>query len=86
MLHQEPDELDNLILEEKKRIALEFFDEAWSSAMQEGIEAYILAESVLQTALTRLSEAEGDASVGGLVGALAKRHEWGDFHPRKTLQ
>ena len=80
------DDLDALILEEKKRVAVEFFNEAWSSAAAEGIEPQILAESALSNALTRLTEAEGDAPVSHLVDALPDRLAWGHFLPNRSIQ
>ena len=86
MLQQTTDNLDAQILEEKKRVALEFFSEAWSNAIAEGIEASILAESAMFTALTRLSEAEGETKASSLVEALPERFECGHFHPNRSLQ
>lgn len=86
MHQQTTDNLDAMIQEEKKRVAMEFFGEAWSSALNEGIEASILAESALFTALTRLTEADGEHLVSLLIDDLPKRMESGHFLPNRSLQ
>lgn len=86
MLQQNFDNLDALILEEKKRVALEFFSEAWSNSIQEGIEPEILAESALVTALTNLANAEGSDKVGTIIANLEERLQCGHFDPDRTLQ
>jgi len=86
MLQHSHDNLDALILEEKKRVAQEFFYEAWANAISEGVEPSILAESAVSTALSLLVEAEGEKSVDGIVAALPQRHECGHFLPNRSLQ
>ena len=41
MLRETNENLDALIREEKHRVAVEFMQEAWNSAMQEGIDTFI---------------------------------------------
>jgi len=86
MLQQNIENLDALILEEKKRVALEFFNEAWASAIDEGIEPHILAESAVSTALTKLTESEGEQHAETLVEALPGQLECGKFNPNISLQ
>ena len=86
MLQQSLDNLDAMILEEKKRVALEFFNEAWNSAVEEGIEAKILAESAILAIFTQLADAEGPETVSGFVKALPQRDECGDFLPNRSVQ
>ncbi|PCH47064.1 MAG: hypothetical protein COC23_02655 [Hyphomicrobiales bacterium] len=86
MLHKSASELDKLITEEKRRVATEFFSEAWSNALAEGIEPSIIAESALFTALSRLTEAEGECSASHLVEALPAQFECGHFLPNRSLQ
>ncbi len=86
MLQESNENLDALILEEKKRVALEIFQEAWNVAIQEGIEAPILAEIAMFNALTQLGQAEGDESVADLVAALPSRQESGHFVLNRSLQ
>lgn len=86
MLDTHSDDLDMLIDEQKKRVAEQFFGEAWEKSIEEGIEPYLLAEAALQTALVCLSKACGDDSVQGLVDDLALRHECGHFRHGRVLQ
>ncbi len=86
MFHETSDDLDSLIREEKHRVALEFFHEAWASAVQEGIETSILAESVLRTALMNLGAVEGENAVADIVSRLPERLESGDFVMNRSLQ
>lgn len=86
MLHETTDNLDALIREEKHRVALEFFQEAWNNAVQEGIEPSILAESALLTALTQLYENDGETSVVELLDTLPDRLESGHFDANRRLQ
>ncbi len=80
------DNLDKLIKEEKHRVALEFFQDAWNSAVEEGIEPLILAETALLTALTQLQSNEGENSVSELLESLPKRFESGHFDATRRLQ
>lgn len=86
MLQENSDNLDALIREEKHRVALEFFQDAWNSAIQEGIEPSILAESAIVNALTNLSTAEGDGPVAALITDLPDRNESGHFIADRRLQ
>ena len=86
MLQNSVEELDALIEEEKKRVALEYFQEAWSSAVQEGIEPNILAESAVFAAFSQLGAAEGDEVVGDFISGLPALHESGFFLLDRKLQ
>lgn len=86
MLHEIPDNLDALIREEKRQVAVELIQDAWDSALREGIEPAIVAESALVFALRQLCVAEGDGAVEALVGSLTDRHQTGEFMPGKSLQ
>ncbi len=86
MLQETTDNLDALIEEEKFRVAVEFFQDAWNSAVQEGIEAPILAESALQTVLTQLQSEQGEQFVASLLDSLPERLECGQFDANRCLQ
>lgn len=86
MLQPTYDKLDQLILEEKKRVALEFFAEAWSNAVDEGIEPTILAEQALYTALSRLSDEASEKAASDLVQELPHQLESGHFLRNRSLQ
>jgi hypothetical protein len=86
MLRETPDNLDALIREEKQRVAAEFIEEAWNSAMQEGIEPSILAESGLTTLLKKLHAHDGDNAVVQLIEALPDRLDCGEFDAQRVIQ
>ncbi len=86
MLQQTDRSLDALILEEKRRVAVEFFEDAWAQALQEGIEPSILADSALDAILQLLARVEGDSAVGALIEGLPEREASGDFLANRTLQ
>ena len=54
MIDLQSAELDEMIQAEKKQVALEYHNEAWADGMSDGIEAEILAETAITTALTEL--------------------------------
>lgn len=80
------DQLDRLINEEKRRVALEFFQDAWNSAVEEGIEPSILAESALLTAFTQLHTSDGEEPVRALLQTLPDRLESGHFDAQRVIQ
>ena len=86
MLRESPENLEALILEEKQRVATEFIQEAWNSAMQEGVEASILAESGLKTILTQYYAHGGENAVHKLIEGLAEKLRCGHFDADRVLQ
>jgi len=84
----EPNEavLDEMIVEEKKRVAVEFFREAWFAAIAEGIEPHILAESAVFTALSELTSDQGEGSVEIIVDRLPELVKNGTFLINRTIQ
>lgn len=86
MLQESPDNLDALIREEKYKVAVEFFQEAWKNAIEEGIEPSILATSGVFAILSQLQSQDGDAAVAALVAELPDRHESGHFDVNRVLQ
>ncbi len=86
MLHENSENLDALIKEEKRRVAVEFMQEAWNSGVQEGIEPSILAEGGLVAILTRLHADEGEHAVVELIESLTDRLSSGHFDESRSLQ
>ena len=78
--------LDEMIIEEKKRVAVEFFREAWFSALAEGIEPHILAESAMYAALSELTRYQGESSVSAIINQLPQKVENGDFLIDRVIQ
>ena len=86
MLRETPDNLDDLIREEKQRVAAEFIEDAWNSAMQEGIEPSILAESGLMALLTRYHAHDGENAVVTLIDSLTEKLDCGAFDAHRVIQ
>lgn len=86
MLANPADNLDELIHEEKHRVAHEFFQEAWTAALHEGIEPAIAVESALTMVLGELQRVAGDSAVDMLIDTLPERAQSGHFCKDRTLQ
>ena len=86
MLRETNENLDALIREEKHRVAVEFMQEAWNSAIQEGIEPSILAESGVMAILTQFHKNEGEDAVLALIGGLEEKLDCGLFDADRILQ
>ena len=86
MLRETSDNLDALIREEKQRVATEFIDDAWNSAIQEGIEPSILAESGLMALLTRYHAHDGENAVVMLIESLTEKLDCGAFDAQRVIQ
>ena len=86
MLPESTENLDALIREEKHRVAVEFIQEAWNCAMQEGIEPTILAESGLMAILTQYHSHEGEQAVVKLIDGLSEKLDCGHFNANRVLQ
>ncbi len=86
MIDVQSAELDEMIQAEKKQVALEYHNEAWADGMSDGIEAEILAETAITTALTELVRLHGEDDVADMMESLRKRLEYGEFRPDRTIQ
>lgn len=83
---EELSKLDNLILEEKRSIAREYFCDVWESAIREGIDAEIIADELISGVLVELARNSGNDAVTKFVSSLVKREEVGAFVPDRVLQ
>ena len=79
-------ELDEMIQAEKKQVAFEYHNEAWADGMSDGIEAEIIAETAITTALTELVRRHGEDDVLQMVESLRQRIEYGEFRLDRALQ
>ncbi|ALN73697.1 MULTISPECIES: hypothetical protein [unclassified Aureimonas] len=79
-------ELDEMIIAEKKQVAIEYHNEAWADGISDGIETEILAETAIATAVTELVRRYGETEVLDMIDALRKRVEFGEFRADHTLQ
>ncbi|BDA83854.1 hypothetical protein Sa4125_13960 [Aureimonas sp. SA4125] len=78
-------ELDAMIEAEKKQVAFEYHNEAWADGISDGIEAEILAETAISTALTELVRLHGEGEVLELLDGLRQRIEFGEFRSDRGL-
>ncbi|MET0259035.1 MAG: hypothetical protein ABW179_10695 [Methylobacterium sp.] len=79
-------DLDDLIVAEKKQVAIEYHNEAWADGISDGIEAEILAETAIATAVTELVRRYGESDVLELLDKLRQRVEFGEFRAERALQ
>ncbi|MGI9353888.1 MAG: hypothetical protein ACR2PF_01790 [Rhizobiaceae bacterium] len=86
MLLEQTENLEELILAEKERVAQELIEEAWANAVQEGIEPAILAEQAITFALTQLGLTGGEEAVREIVDSLPDRVASGHFLAQRVLQ
>ncbi|MFD2237109.1 hypothetical protein [Aureimonas populi] len=86
MIDMQGTELDEMIAAEKKQVAFEYHSEAWADGFSDGIEAEILAETAISTALTELVRRHGEDEVLQLLDQLRQRIVAGEFIADRTLQ
>ena len=86
MIDLQGSDLDEMIVAEKKQVASEYHNEAWADGISDGIEAEILAETAMATAVTELVRHHGEAEVLELLDALRRRVEYGEFRAVRSLQ
>lgn len=79
-------ELDEMIAAEKKQVAFEYHNEAWADGISDGIEAEILAETAISTALTELVRLHGEDEVLQLLDTLRQRIVHGDYLADRNIQ
>jgi len=80
------DEIDAMILEEKKSIAKEYFSEIWEAAAADGIEPKLMAETLIQNSLKQLAEARGDDAANKMIFDIRAMEASGEFLLDKTFQ
>lgn len=85
MIDMQSAELDEMIVAEKKQVAFEYHNEAWADGISDGIEAEILAETAISTALTELVRAHGEDDVLRMLDALRKQIEYGEFRLDRSV-
>ena len=86
MIDLRSSELDEMIVAEKKQVAIEYHNEAWADGISDGIEAEILAETAIATAVTELVRRYGESDVLELLDKLRQRVEFGEFRAERALQ
>jgi len=72
-------DIDALVREEKRLTAVECHNEAWAEGLSAGIEAEIIAEAALTTALGELFRCNGEHIALSLIDRMRERIVAGDF-------
>jgi len=83
---EELSRIDDLILEEKRTIAREYFSSAWENAIAEGIDVEIIVDELVSGVLLELARNQGNDAVQKFVTNLGEREETGAFIPDRILQ
>ncbi|MGB7335963.1 MAG: hypothetical protein WBD01_09255 [Salaquimonas sp.] len=86
MNHQSLENLDELILEEKRLVAQEHFLNAWEAGLIDGIEADIIAKELITGALRQLTESLGEEETTRMIEQLKLQDLEGEFIANKTVQ
>ncbi|WP_299861457.1 hypothetical protein [uncultured Hoeflea sp.] len=81
-----PDELDELIIQEKLQVALELQHDAWAESTADGIEPEIIADAAISTAIRETVRVLGEDQAEALVDSLRERILAGEFSPERILQ
>lgn len=84
--HHTPEELDELIVQEKLQVALELQHDAWAESTADGIETEIIADAAMITAIRETVRALGEDQAEALIDSLRERILAGEFSPERVLQ
>jgi hypothetical protein len=77
---------EEIVIAEKKRVALAYLNEAWDGAMAEGVDSEILAHAALFTALSDLISTYGEDAVAALAESLPGRIQAQEFTIGRRVQ
>jgi hypothetical protein len=77
---------DEMVIAEKKRVALSYLIEAWDEAIAEGVDSEILAHAALFAALSDLVTTYGEDAVAGLAERLPDRIRASEFTLERVVQ
>lgn len=72
-------DIDALVREEKRLTAVECHNEAWAEGLSAGIEAEIIAEAALTTAIGELFRSNGEPAAMSLIDRMREQIMAGDF-------
>jgi len=74
-------DIDVLIREEKRLTAVESYEDAWAEGRAAGIEADIMADAAIATALGELMRSSGEEVALALIERMRERLLAGEFDP-----
>lgn len=79
-------DIDDMIVHEKRQAALEYQNEAWADGMADGIEPEIIADAAIALAIRETVRIHGEDAAEALLTALRERIHAGEFSPKRTIQ
>ncbi len=77
--------LDEIILEEKKLVAREHFLDAWEAGLTDGIDADIFARELISGALLELTRLQGASTANQLISEISDKELNGAFLPFRPI-
>ncbi len=80
------EDLEELILEQKRLVAEGHFFDAWERALNDGIDDGIIARALVRGALTQIARIGGDEEATQIIAEINQLEVEGDFLPTKTIQ
>ena len=79
-------DIDDMIVHEKRQAALEYQNEAWADGMADGIEPEIIADAAIDLAIRETVRIHGEEAAESLLSTLLDRVQAGEFSPRRSIQ
>ena len=79
-------DIDDMIVHEKRQAALEYQNEAWADGMADGIEPEIIADAALDLAIRETVRIHGEDAAEAMLTSLRDRILAGEFSSSRTLQ
>ena len=79
-------DIDDMIVHEKKRVAMEYQHEAWADGRADGIETEIIAEAAFAFAIRETIRLGGEQGADAMLNSLRERMQAGEFTFNKTIQ
>nr|WP_316657167.1 hypothetical protein [uncultured Gellertiella sp.] len=79
-------DIDDMIVHEKRQAALEYQNEAWADGMADGIEPEIIADAAIALAIRETVRIHGEDAAEALLDTLRNRIHAGEFSPTRTIQ
>ncbi len=86
MMEQNLNDIDEMIVQEKMQVALEYQNEAWADGMADGIEPEIIADAALALAMRETIRIHGEEGAEAMLADLRERMLAGEFSPQRILQ
>lgn len=83
-IEQNTSDIDALVREEKRLTAVECHTEAWAEGVSAGIEADIIAEAALTTAIGAFLRSSGEDAALSLIDRMREKVVSGDFEVSRT--